>query len=166
MGDETNRKITQERLKELLHYDPDTGNFYNIVTRGPRAQEGTIAGTRHGGYWRVCLSGAQHYAHRLAVLYVTGEWPKEHVDHINGDTSDNRWANLRPATRSENMQNRRGANSNSKTKLLGVKASRNVFRAQIKVSGRCVNLGTFSSPEAAHDAYLKAKAELHPFSTL
>ena len=89
-----------------------------------------------------------------------------HVDHINGDTADNRWANLRPATRSENMQNRRVANSNSKTGLLGAKPSRNAFRAQIKISGRCVNLGTFSSPEAAHAAYLTAKAELHPFSTL
>ena len=96
------------------------------------------------------------------------EWPKEHVDHINGDTSDNRWVNMREATNSENMQNLRGPRRDNKTGVLGTcwDKARSKWVAVIQVKGKQRNLGRFDSQDEAAAAYLKAKRELHPFSTL
>lgn len=161
--------ITQERLKELLHYDPDTGVFTRRVATNNRAKVGGVAGnTNTCGYVQVGVDHTRHYAHRLAFLYMTGELPPDVVDHINGVKDDNRWCNLRLATQGENMQNLRGPRSDSTSYLLGVSwhKRRKKWAAEIYVNKVKRNLGYFQDKHEAHAAYLKAKAELHPFSTL
>ena len=161
--------ITQARLKELLHYDPDTGVFTRRVATNNRVKVGSVAGnTSTKGYVQVRVDRTRHYAHRLAFLYMTGELPPDVVDHINGVKDDNHWCNLRLATQSENMQNLRGPMSNSTSGMLGVgwDKRRKKWQARIRVNNAVRHLGYFDTAQEAHAAYLKAKAELHPFSTL
>ena len=127
--------LTQARLKELLHYDPETGLLTNVTERGGKKAGATAGALRPNGYVQVCVDYSMYRAHRLAWLYMTGEFPPDDVDHINGVRNDNRWVNLRAATRGENMQNQRGPRSNSKSGLLGVSWSKQGKKwiAQIKV---------------------------------
>ena len=161
--------ITAERLRKLLDYDAETGEFRWRVAAG-RAKAGDLAGYDHGtGYRGVSVDGRLYRLHRLAWLHVTGCWPAEHIDHINGVGSDNRWLNLRSASNSQNMQNQRIAPSSNKSSgLLGAtwdkKAKR--WKSLIMADRRNIHLGYFDTAEEAHDAYLKAKANLHPFQTI
>lgn len=159
--------LTQERLKELFDYDPETGNLIWRVDRGTNKMRGKIAGYVHSkGYRHVRTGEGQFKAHRIIWVYHYGIEPKEHIDHINGNCSDNRLENLREATRSENMQNRKKAHKNSSVGLMGVQRNGKRWKATIRVNTVSIYLGTFDTPESAHDAYLKAKKELHPFQTL
>lgn len=156
--------LTQDRLRQLLSYDPATGLFTFTVTRGGIVA-GSVAGSPDkGGYIRILIDGKLYAAHRLAFLWMTGSFPKHDADHRNGIRSDNRWSNLRPATRAENMQNY-PTPVNSTTQLLGVSwhKQKGRWRAQIKKSGRKLHLGYFDTAEDAHVAYLAAKARLHEF---
>lgn len=110
--------LTQTRLKELLHYAPDTGVFTWLVNRGS-ARVGMVAGTSQGtGYIWTGVAGGRHLNHRLAWLYMTGNEPENCVDHVNGVTDDNRWCNLRAATVRQNQLNRVG---NKKGNISGYK---------------------------------------------
>lgn len=148
--------ITQERLKELLHYDPLTGWFTNLTDRSSRARKGDVAGTcTNQGYWQIQLGGIFYKAHQLAWLYVKGYIPDE-VDHENGIEYDNRFVNLRDATRSQN-----NANSERPTGVGGLRGvtwfERDLkWKAQIKIDGQSKHLGYFNTPEEAHMAYLNA----------
>ncbi len=157
-----------DRLKELLSYNPDTGEFLWLVSGGGVAA-GRVAGRRHGkGYRAVTVTGRLYLAHRLAWLYVHGEWPEDEIDHKNGVRDDNRIANLREANKSQNQGNQRKARTDSYTGLLGASWERggNKFRAQIRLNGKKKHLGLFNTAEEAHAAYIKAKRELHPFCTI
>jgi HNH endonuclease len=103
-----NSLLTQERLRSLLDYDPATGAFTWLVDRRGRfARKGARAGTINGnGYRQISIDCVIYPCARLAVLWMTGRWPKRLVDHHNRDKIDDRWDNLRPATYSQN-----GANS-------------------------------------------------------
>jgi hypothetical protein len=97
--------LTQERLKEVLRYDPNTGIFVNLQSRGNK-KAGSIAGTRDkDGYIVIRIDRLPYRAHRLAFLYMEGYMPVE-VDHDNRVRDDNRWDNLFDASRQENMRNR------------------------------------------------------------
>ena len=99
-------KLTQEELKELLHYDPDTGVFTWKKGRQGRIKKGGIAGNEdQSGYCKIVVKGKRYGAHRLAFLYMEGYFPEHQVDHINRDRGDNRWVNLREATHTCNMRN-------------------------------------------------------------
>lgn len=149
-----------ERIRSLLDYDPDTGVFRWREAVGGR-MAGQSAGTLHSkGYRRIKLDGRHHFAHRLAWLYVTGEWPDRAIDHMNGDKTDNRIANLRLATASENNMNM-GVRRFSKTGLKGVSPQRKKYMAQISANGKRHYLGLFQTPEEAHQAYLQRARELH-----
>ena len=100
--------LTQLKLRELFNYDPVTGIFVN--RRLAHRATGSIT---LEGYRTIHVDGERFRAARLAVLYMTGEWPKEHVDHINGFRLDDRWENLREATRSENMRNTKLRSNNT-----------------------------------------------------
>jgi hypothetical protein len=143
--------ITAERLRELMHYDPTTGVF----TR-------KIAGFLDDlGYVRIGIDGGKYKAHRLAVLYMTGKWPKNHVDHQDQNRSNNRWDNLREATHSQNMANR-GAWARAKHKLKGITRSPDgkKFRARVMRDGVSHLIGDYSCPAAAHFAYIVAASKL------
>lgn len=158
--------ITQERLKELLHYDPDTGVFTRLQGSGG-VLAGDVAGTINaGGYLQIGVAGKLNYGHRLAFLYMTGEIP-EVADHINGVRTDNRWVNLRAADYTLNGENRRNRPSGSNP-LLGVTwiAGRGKFKAQIGVGKRKIYLGYFTTPEEAHQVHLTAKRDLHAGCTI
>jgi hypothetical protein len=157
--------LTQERLKELLHYDPDTGIFTNLTQRANCVKKGAVAGWNDNGYVRIEILGKNYRAHRLGWLYMYGAFPKKDVDHINGDRSDNRIANLREATDLQNGQNRHAPGKNNTSGYLGVSWSKreNKFIAQIRVNRKGRQLGFFDTAEEAHECYLKFKKQDHPF---
>lgn len=161
--------ITQKRLKELLLYDSDTGVFVWIVNRGRQAKAGDIAGcVDNKGYIKICVDGKRYKAHRLAWLYMTGEWPVHFIDHKDHVEANNRFSNLRDVTRSVNGQNQKCAHRNNKSGLLGVawneKAKK--WRAEIHTNGSREFLGYFPSKEIAHEAYLSAKRRNHEGCTI
>ena len=146
--------ITQENLKSILHYSPETGLFTRLVNR-QCVRAGDIAGYQtEYGYIRIGIDGKNHRAHRLAWLYMTGSWPSEQIDHINGIRSDNRWENLREATHGQNKMN--SLSPLNKCGLKGVTRNGNNWMAQIRVQKQRIYLGTFASKEDAHAAYCAA----------
>lgn len=100
--------VSADDVRSLLNYDPDTGIFTWRIRPNPRGgiQPGDVLKSSHGeGYKRVSIRNRLYYAHRVAFLYMTGRWPVALIDHINGNRSDNRWANLREAEAYQNSQN-------------------------------------------------------------
>lgn len=155
--------LTQARVREVLSYDPTTGEFTRLVGR----RAGRKCRCSLGRSLQVMIDGRNYAnAHRLAFLYMNGAWPAGQVDHINGVRSDNRWANLRDVDQSTNMQNRQRSQSNSKTGVLGVSPSIGRYRAAIDVDGKFKHLGRFDSVEEAAAAYLAAKRQFHGGNTL
>lgn len=158
--------LTQNRIKELLEYNQETGVFVNKVRRANQPI-GKVAGCVNAiGYIKIAVDGRQYLAHRLAWLYIHGEFP-EQIDHMNCNRGDNRIANLRPCSQKQNTQNIRGAHCDSYTGLLGIYSlPSGRFRARIMVDGVSKHLGCFDTKEAAYNAYLLAKTQLHSFTTL
>ncbi len=145
----------RDRLLELFSYDEKTGWFTNWCSRG-RAREGERAGSPTGhGYRRIIIDYEKHYEHRLAWLYVYGYMPNE-LDHIDGDQSNNAIANLRECSRSENNFN--SERPTGLSGLTGAYLNRRSLQwfSQIQVRGRVIYLGTYATPEEAHEAYLTA----------
>jgi hypothetical protein len=162
------KTLTAIRLRELLLYYHDTGIFTRrICLRGNR--KGSIAGSlTHEGYIAICVDYKKHPAHRLAWLCATGQWPAGDIDHINGNRSDNRLANLRDVARSVNLQNQRKATGRNASGLLGVSLHKETgkWAARIQVLGKQKHLGYFNSPELAHEAYLIEKRICHTGCTI
>lgn len=144
--------LTQEKLKSLFHYDPDTGIFTRISeVHGRYGAIGNAVGyPTDRGYLRTKIKGKQYKMHRLAFLYMTGRMP-EIVDHINRIRDDNRWCNLREASRQQSSQNRK-TGGNSETGYKGVIPSGSGFKAAIRLNGVPTYSETYSTPE---EAYLK-----------
>ena len=154
-------RLAAERLHELLDYDPDTGVFTWLEKRG-RVKAGDIAGTvtEDGIYIRV--DGRRYSASQLAHLWMTDEWPHDHINHRDGDQANNRWANLRPVTHSQKLCNR-GKQQNNTAGLKGVTFNkrRGKYQAQICVATKRHFLGYFSTAELAHRAYRRAARRMH-----
>lgn len=161
---------THEEVVTKFVYDPLTGQFSyrHQCGRWGRIPAGTPCGIRmNTGYISIPIGYKKYLAHRLAWFYMTGEWPKEQVDHLNCIRDDNRWINLREATGAINTQNeRRPRSSNVRTGFLGVRPSGRKFSSVITVGGKPKYLGTFESAELAYDAYVTAKRKYHPGCTL
>lgn len=156
--------LTAERLREVLHYDPETGVFTRLLRTSQNMRVGDVAGyTAPRGYIVIGVDGRQHRAHRLAFLYMTGRWPHPEVDHRDGVIDNNRWANLREATRLQNGKNLRRSKANT-SGFKGVYWDRDLhqWRAAIRVDYRSHHLGLFGTCRpAAHFAYVLASARLH-----
>jgi len=160
--------MSNELLHKALTYDPETGIFRWLVDRGRFAKTGAIAGANNcRGYRVIKVYGKQFYAHRLAWLMSAGNVSADiEVDHIDGDKSNNKLANLRAVTKSVNQQNKRKPLSNNKSGFLGVSRSGVGWKAAILVNGKRLNLGTFEKPETAHLAYVQAKRQNHEGCTI
>lgn len=160
--------ITVDELKRTLSYNPATGEFTRLVRSGP-AKVGSIAGhqSHPRGYKQVTINYKSYYAHRLAWLYMTGEWP-DVIDHIDGNTANNRWSNLRNCSMPENMQNMKSSGLSSNTSgHIGVSRHKGKWRAKIRHTSNgkrnYTNLGDYNTPEEAAAAYKAAKKVLHKF---
>lgn len=138
--------LTQARLKELLHYDPETGVFTRVCIPGKRSDlDGAQAGFDSNGYVYICVDYQKYPAHRLAWLYMTGEWPRDEIDHCSRVRSDNRWDNLREASHFQNMLNQsiRATNTSG---VIGVSWDRQTskWRAHITIGRKMRSLGRFA----------------------
>jgi len=157
--------LTQDRLKQLYHYNPETGIFKRKISiRGYPA--GSIAGSFENGYLRIAIDGQRYKCHRLAWLYVYGKWPQGQIDHKDTIKHHNCISNLRDVTHSGNVQNLIKSKANNSLGILGVSRSGSKFLAQIRLSGESIYLGTFDTTEEAHQAYLEAKRKLHSTCTI
>lgn len=145
--DHAGRKPDAEHLRSLLTYSPYSGLMFWKC--GPR--KGHHAGSRaHHAYLQVYIDGVNYYVHRLAWLYVTGEWPDGVIDHIDGNTTNNSFANLRPATHAENMRNQPLRKKN-KWGRTGVRFHPDLgkWHARLMINYREINLGYFLTKEEA-----------------
>jgi hypothetical protein len=144
---------TAERVRELLHYDPETGVWTWKVNRHNRRLAGRVAGAVNShGYRQITIDGVRHLASRLAFLWMERTWPPDQVDHRDMNPTNDRWANLRLASRSQNFGNQHAYSSNR----LGVKGVSRVgkrYLAQIQKDGVKVYLGRFDRVEDAALAY-------------
>lgn len=151
--------LTRARLLELLEYDPATGRFFWLVSQGTRSAGSEAGNHRSDGYIYIKIDRVLYRKTRLIWLYVHGHWPINHIDHINGKTWDDRLINLRDATRSENLGNRK-RNKNNTSGFKGVHRRGNSFRAYINHNGTRFHLGCFSSAVEAHAVYCAKATEL------
>lgn len=150
--------ITQAECRSFLSYDESTGIFTRI-----RSMHGLLVGKPTGvlapnGYLRIRLCGRWYPAHRLAWFYVTGEWPPEDIDHKDGHRANNRFANLRLASRSENLGNMRVKAHSCAYKGVSFYKRTGRWRARIRKDGKLIDLGYHGTPEQAHAAYVSAAA--------
>lgn len=158
--------LTAERLRDLLNYNPETGEFSRNKSAGGRKPSSGGIGNLYDGYIRIWIAGKQHKAHRLAWLHYYGFEPDGPIDHINGNRSDNRIANLRVATTRLNTENERYARVTSKTGVLGVSRRRSgkftaVIRTQLAGHTLQLYLGSYASEADAYAVYIEAKRKLH-----
>lgn len=150
-------KVTHERLKDLLSFDPDTGQFIWKQHR-QRVRSGATAGAvRKTGYRFIVVDGSAYAAHRLAWFYVYGVWPKALIDHIDSDKLNNRVENLREVSHAENMQNQPKPRKANRTGFAGVRPHCKRFQADVRVNGKRLVLGTFDTAEEAYEACMRAK---------
>lgn len=161
--------LTQSRLKELLHYDEETGIFTRIKeVCGKREYIGKVAGTLNKrGYFQIHIDYKIYTNHRLAWLYMNGEFPKKgiHIDHIDRNKTNNSYKNLRLASPTQNLQNKEFARiDNLTSKTLGVCWYKrdSTWQAEICVNKKRIFLGRFKNLEDAKNAYLEAKKIYHP----
>jgi hypothetical protein len=153
--------LTAERMRAVTHYNPHTGAFTWRVPRRKCAVGADAGSTTPGSYARVKIDYKLYLAHRLAWLYMTGEWPAHHVDHINHDKSDNRWSNLRAATAKQNNENR-SRYTRSTSGFIGVDRYKDKFwRARICHHRKSITLGYFKTFEEACECRRAAEARLY-----
>lgn len=153
--------LDQKTLKELLNYDQETGIFtWNKSRIG--ITTGKVAGTiKPTGYIVILVNRRLYRAHRLAWLYVTGEWPKYEIDHINGDRMNNRFSNLREATKAENNWNKK-IRSDSKTGFKNVLSYPwGAFYVRIVANKKTYTFGPYRTKEQAIRIAEEKRKEIH-----
>lgn len=151
------KPLALSRLKEVLDYDQETGNFVWKVHTNRGSKPGDIAGWSNAlGYIAICIDGSQYLAHRLAWLFSHGEMPFI-VDHKDGNKSNNALTNLRSATKSQNVRNqKRRSDNTSGFKGVSFSNARKKWWAYIYIDGKTKHLGYFKTAEDAHAAYCEA----------
>ena len=167
--------LTQEYLKECLNYNPETG----VITWKERPEKhfktvsafkmwntrycGKSAGSVNGkGYIHMPINGKSFSAHRLAWMYVYGQLPSKHIDHIDENKLNNKISNLRDTSREVNQQNISQPRINNKTGFRGVYKRKNgKYTASISFDSKNKWIGDFDTPQQAHAAYLEAKKIHH-----
>ena len=149
-------RLTRARLRELLHYDDETGMFRWWKRVGNEVRPGEVA-----GHLEIRIDNRTYVAHQLAWLYMKGRWARPLIDHRDGNSTNNRWRNLRRATPSQNSANARRRRQNA-SGYKGVSLDKRSGRCRTRIgkNGRRIYLGTFHTPEAAHAAYVAAARKL------
>lgn len=158
--------ITQSELMDVISYNPDTGEFRWIKPNKYHSElTGMLAGNLRAAmsnkfYRTIAINGRTYIASRLAFLYMKGRWPDEYMDHINGESTDDRWSNLREASPMENSQNRKRKLKKSPLPM-GVRAREGgKYQARIQINKKPVSVGVFNTPEEASNAYIEKRMEL------
>lgn len=147
---------TFEQVTSLLTYDPETGTFRWKIARGSGVRAGDIAGSRNArGYKYISINNAPYRAARLAWLIMTGDWPKDQIDHKDRDPTNDRWGNLRDVNNSQNQHNQDAAGSYWDK-------SRGQWAVKIRNNNVTRFLGRFETEEEARASYVAAKQEYLP----
>lgn len=151
--------LTAEELRQLVHYDPATGHFTWLQSKYQPYRIGNRAGSRmNTGYRRIFIGEKAFTEHRLAWLYMTGQWPERHIDHINGNRTDNRFENLRDVSRSTNLHNIQSSNKGALSIYRGVSPQGGKWTMQIMVNGKRVRVPGFDTEEDAARCYIAIKS--------
>lgn len=161
-------RITAERLREVLSYDPETGLFVSVLLRKGAPPVGEICGGPNAdGYIQLTIDGVFYLGHVLAWFWMTGEWPDRKIDHKNLMKGDNSWNNLRKATNSQNCFNR-PIQTNNKSGFKGVAffkgdkyPRKKPWCAEISAYGKRVWMAYFATPEEAAAARAIAVKQFH-----
>lgn len=159
----SNDILAHEYLRECLHYSVITGEFYWLKAPSNKVKLGSMAGSLNvKGYRQIKINGTLHRAHRLVWLWVTGKWPVNEIDHVNGVRNANYWLNLREATHSQNAMNR-GMLANNTSSFKGVFWNKRAqkWMGQINLNSRRIHLGYFDAIEDACAARTAAEERLH-----
>lgn len=156
--------LTQQLVRELFDYDALTGVLTRRIPKG-NTTAGVSAYVNHGSrYYRVCIYSRYYAAHRIIWLWIYGTFPKNEIDHINGNSFDNRLCNLREATRTENCQNTRRRKTNTSGKIgVGKCKITNKWRAYITVNRKYIALGYYKNIQDAIAARLAAEKKYQTF---
>lgn len=156
--------LSADQVRRLLTLNVETGELRWTAAATLGRRTGMVAGSRQAkGYIQIKIGTRVFLAHRLIWFMVHGEWPQGQIDHINGVRTDNALSNLRCVTAAQNKQNIAVTGRKSKSGLVGAIPRLGKWDSRIKLNGISHCLGRFETPEAAHAAYMSAKAELHPF---
>lgn len=152
---------TQAQIKEILHYDPETGIFRWRYSVARMIKPWSVAGTSLNGYRKISINNRLYYVHRLAWIYMTGKWPKDQIDHIDGQKFNNSWSNLREATNKQNNENQ-SLTKNNTSGFRGVSWYKkiNKWSAKITHHGKSIYIGLFVTAEDAGKAAADKRAEL------
>lgn len=170
---ESDEAVLARYLRNCVGYDPDTGVFtgkerpshhfshdrHCSAWNSKRAGKPFESLCRYG-YVRVSIDGTSYAAHRLAWLLTHGRFPAQQLDHINGDKTDNRIANLREVSHAQNQMNK-GVYQKNKTGVKGVRFSKGKYEAQIGHGGEMKYLGRFDTVEEASECYQRAAKEIY-----
>ena len=158
--------LTAEKLREILHYDTETGAFEWVSPMSNRVKAGDKVGmVNDSGYLIIGVLGTRWRAHHLAWMYVHGRLPINQLDHINGVRLDNRISNLREATDAQNRQNL-GVSKKNTSGYMGVfwHKKSGKWMSQIRCGEKLTYLGLFETKEDAYASYLSAKKQIHTFN--
>lgn len=166
MARTTQPTLCAEQVRLLLDYNVETGELrWTAAASKGRLTQRVAGSMTANGYRQVKIGRSMYLAHRLAWLIVHGEWPDGQIDHINGNRADNSLGNLRVLTHSQNKQNIAVTGTKSRSGLMGAvyvpgsSRRRERWESRIKVNGVSRHLGRYASPEEAHAAYMRAKAQ-------
>lgn len=160
------QELTAERLRQLFHYDQNTGVVTRLIHRGNRSAGSECGYKDSDGRLYVRIGAKLYLLHRVIWMHVFGAWPSGSIDHIDGDPSNNRLCNLRDVTNSINSQNKRLPCQNNPYLGVSLCATTGRWKARIKIDRREMWIGRFDTPEAAHAAYVAAKRVHHPGCTI
>ena len=163
-----NRSLTAEQIRAALDYNPYTGLFrwryrHNMSNAWNGKHTGQPAGSNGSECVKILINHRMYKAHRLAWVWMTGEWPTGLVDHIDGNPTNNIWGNLREATHIQNTANAARLWRHNTSGFRGVhwNTKRQVWTARIFHKGTVSYLGRFATPSEAHEAYVKAATAIH-----
>lgn len=143
--------LTQERVKELFLYAPESGELSWRVAPVQVRKNSSIRTYKLFG-----VNGRSYRAHRLIWLYMTGKWPTYFIDHKDGNHLNNRWENLREATPQQNVRNQRKGKGTNRLKGASFDTARKLWFSSIKLNGKTIALGRFQTDVEAHKAYVAA----------